>query len=48
MGLALTKEIVEKHNGVIGVESELGKGTTFTLRLPLEQRKTPARPQQER
>nr|WP_314638574.1 HAMP domain-containing sensor histidine kinase [uncultured Olsenella sp.] len=48
VGLALTKEIVEKHNGVIGVESELGKGTTFTLRLPLEQRKTPARPQQER
>ena len=34
MGLAITKEIVDKHNGTILVESELGKGTTFTLRIP--------------
>ena len=36
VGLALTKEIVDKHNGSISVESELGKGTTFTLHIPLE------------
>jgi signal transduction histidine kinase len=36
VGLALTKEIVDKHHGSINVESELGKGTTFTLRIPLE------------
>lgn len=35
VGLAITKEIVDQHNGKIAVESELGKGTTFTLRLPL-------------
>ena len=35
VGLSLTKEIVDKHNGTILVESELGKGTTFTLRIPL-------------
>ncbi|MGQ5426405.1 ATP-binding protein [Thermophilibacter sp. ZX-H3] len=34
VGLAITKEIVDKHNGTILVESELGKGTTFTLRIP--------------
>ena len=34
VGLAITKEIVDQHNGTIGVESELGKGTTFTLRIP--------------
>ncbi|MEE1209717.1 MAG: ATP-binding protein, partial [Parafannyhessea umbonata] len=36
VGLALTKEIIDKHNGSISVESELGKGTTFTLHIPLE------------
>ena len=34
VGLSLTKEIVDKHNGTILVESELGKGTTFTLHIP--------------
>ena len=34
VGLAITKEIVDKHNGTILVESELGKGPTFTLRIP--------------
>ena len=34
VGLAITKEIIDRHNGTIFVESELGKGTTFTLRIP--------------
>ena len=42
VGLALTKEIVDKHNGSINVESELGKGTTFTLRIPLSRKRTSA------
>ena len=32
IGLALAKTIVEKDNGYIIVESELGKGTTFCIR----------------
>ena len=34
VGLALVKEIVNKHGGFVGVESELGKGTTFTVHIP--------------
>ena len=36
LGLAVVKRIVEAHRGYIGVVSVEGKGTTFTLRLPLE------------
>ena len=39
VGLSLTKEIVDKHNGTILVESELGRGTTFTLRIPRDQKR---------
>ncbi len=34
LGLYMVKESVENYNGKITVESELGKGTTFTVRLP--------------
>jgi signal transduction histidine kinase len=34
LGLAIVKKIVELHHGDISVESELGKGTIFTLCLP--------------
>ena len=34
LGLAITRRIIEEHHGAITVQSELNKGTTFSLTLP--------------
>ena len=39
LGLALTRRLVELHGGSIQVRSEPGKGSTFTLTLPVSQPK---------
>lgn len=35
LGLAIAKNIIQMHQGVVDVESELGEGTTFNVRIPL-------------
>jgi two-component system phosphate regulon sensor histidine kinase PhoR len=35
LGLSISKEIIELHGGAIMVESEIGKGSTFTVKLAL-------------
>jgi two-component system NtrC family sensor kinase len=37
LGLAIAFGIIERHHGSIDVESDLGKGTTFTITLPMKQ-----------
>jgi two-component system, NtrC family, sensor kinase len=36
LGLSISYDIIKKHNGSIEVESALGCGTTFTIRLPVD------------
>ena len=35
LGLSLAYDIVKKHKGDIKVDSEVGKGTTFTIKIPI-------------
>jgi PAS domain S-box-containing protein len=42
LGLSIVKEIVDLHNGRIEVVSQIGKGTTFTVRFPIWQDNIPA------
>lgn len=36
LGLHIVDTIIKRHGGTIEVKSKVGKGTTFTLRLPIE------------
>lgn len=36
LGLSITRHVVEAHGGSVHVDSEPGRGSTFTIRLPLE------------
>ena len=42
LGLAISKTIIERHQGRIEVKSEQGRGTTFTITLPGQENSTPA------
>lgn len=37
LGLALTKSLIEMHNGRMEIDSEVGKGTTVHVILPIRQ-----------
>jgi len=37
IGLAITKKIIERHNGLVGATSAEGQGTTFTFVMPFKQ-----------
>ncbi|MFA6431386.1 MAG: ATP-binding protein, partial [Candidatus Margulisiibacteriota bacterium] len=35
LGLAIVKHVMNLHNGTVTVQSEIGKGSTFTLAFPV-------------
>ncbi|UCE72762.1 MAG: hypothetical protein JSU99_06405, partial [Nitrospiraceae bacterium] len=37
LGLSITYDIIKKHKGELHVESELGKGTIFSIKIPVVQ-----------
>jgi len=44
LGLAISHQIVQEHGGYVAVESQLGKGTTFCVNLPVDYQGMKARP----
>ena len=46
LGLPIAKYFVEAHNGSVGVQSEPGKGSTFSMELELELCEEPTQPQE--
>ncbi len=44
LGLAVSKSIIDRHEGRIEVESQEGKGSTFTINIPLSVNQVPAAP----
>ena len=48
IGLALVREVVDQHHGNISVESVLGKGTTFSVNIPLAEQDAGSRASSEK
>lgn len=44
LGLSMCRDIIESHHGRIRVDSTVGKGTAFTLKLPVAAKPVPTRP----
>jgi PAS domain S-box-containing protein len=44
LGLATSFSIIKRHDGLISVDTELGRGTTFTVYLPASKKKIPENP----
>ncbi len=40
LGLPIVKDIINKHNGTVAIESKIGEGTKITIKLPISQNKT--------